>query len=171
MATPTCEAPRLTVSKNSKSPGFTSRGSIVCPAPYCSRTSRGRRMPFCANTHCTNPLQSNPDGSLPPLRYGIPLSIIAVETMAVGATGDAGTTTGGPTGAGGRAEGGSGAPGNGRGRGVPPVVAQAAAQRAIRTTTTSLSLPGVESKGSCNAKYCNRLTPFVTWFLGTRILD
>ena len=25
-------------------------------------------VPVCANTYCTNPLQSKPDGSLPPLR-------------------------------------------------------------------------------------------------------
>src|SRR5258706_11784271 len=127
MATPTCDAPRLTVSKNSRSPGITSRRSILRPASYCSRTSRGRRTPFCANTHWTNPLQSNPDGSLPPFRYGIPLSVIAVETISVGAAGDGGTTTGGPTGAGGAADGGGGAPGRGGGRGGPRGVAQAGA--------------------------------------------
>src|SRR6266850_1512571 len=167
MATPTCDAPRLTVSKNSRSPGITSRRSILRPASYCSRTSRGRRTPFCANTHWTNPLQSKPDGSLPPFRYGIPLSVIAVETIAVGSAGDGGTTTGGPTGAEGAADGGGGAPGKGCGRGGPPVVAQAAAERAISTRTPARSRPRARSRGPFNHLYCNRLTPFVTWFLGT----
>src|SRR2546423_3532777 len=91
--------------------------------------------------------------------------------MAVGATGAGGTTTGGPTGAGGAADRGSGAPGKGRGRGVPPVLAHAAADRAIKTRTAGASLPRPASNDPCNANYCNRLTPFVTWFLGRAILD
>ena len=42
----------------------------------------GSASPCCANTHCTKPLQSNPDGSLPPLTYGVPRRESAREITA-----------------------------------------------------------------------------------------
>src|SRR5204863_10095953 len=104
------------------------------PAPYCSLTSRGSSKPCCANTHCTKPLQSKPDGSLPPLRYGTPRSIIAVSTTREGVDGANGTPSGGGGAGDGTAgvdAGGAGAPGKGRGRGLP-LEAHAAAERVIR---------------------------------------
>src|SRR5688572_15388538 len=137
IAMPTCDAPFDTVSKNTRSPGDTSAGSTSSPTRYWSRTSRGRRVPCCANTHWTNPLQSNPDGSEPPFRYGVPRNVSAIATSAgngargPGATsGGAAAVSGGVGGTGSPAPGGSAAPGNGRGVGTAPDEAQPVAAAA-----------------------------------------
>ena len=53
---------------------------IFLPTLNCSSTSRGSAVPCCAKTHCVNPLQSKPFGSLPPLRYGVPRKLRAVSS-------------------------------------------------------------------------------------------
>ena len=66
-------------------------------------------MPCRANTYCTSPLQSNPEGSLPPLLYRTPRKSSAVASASDpgvskgGAPGGATATAGGDaTGDGGR---------------------------------------------------------------------
>ena len=58
----TCEAPSDSVLKNSRSPGAHLGGVDSWPTWNCRRTSRGSAMPCRANTYCTSPLQSKPDG-------------------------------------------------------------------------------------------------------------
>ena len=88
---PTCDAPRATVWKNTRSPGCKSSSLIFFPALNCSSTSRGSATPCCANTHCVKPLQSKPFGSLPPLTYGVPRKLNAVSiSVTVAAAGGAG---------------------------------------------------------------------------------
>src|SRR5438876_10651392 len=93
---PTCDAPRETVWKKTKSPGFRSSCLIFLPTLNCSSTSRGSATPWCANTHCVKPLQSKPLGSLPPLRYGVPrkLSAVSISVAAGGGVAGAGTGAG-----------------------------------------------------------------------------
>src|ERR1051325_3422489 len=54
-------------------------------------------MPYNPNTYCVKPLQSNPFGSLPPFRYGAPLSESAVLVNA-SPSNDRGVADGGPDG-------------------------------------------------------------------------
>src|SRR5262245_49992380 len=96
---------------------------------------------------------------------------MAVSTMADRATGTGGTS-------GGSAveevdSGGGGAPGNGRGRGLP-LDAHAAEDRAIKmqsATRTPQPVCILDVESCIRKPHCNRLTPFVTWFLGMPILD
>src|SRR6185503_21095497 len=105
------------------------------------RTSRGSTVPNFAKTYWTKPLQSKPEGSLPPFRYGTPRNSRAVFTTAGTRAGTrAGTAPGGP-GAVSPAPGGSAAPGNGRGTGGPALrAAQAPVNTASTTTARGRSL-------------------------------
>ena len=115
--------------------------------------------------------------------------------MADGATGTEGTATEGSAGGEEVDSGGGGAPGNGRGRGLP-LEAHAAAERAIKTQNAKFKMQTRKVRDNAvegvapvilpsddivfafcilnfasGRTHCNRLTPFVTWFLGMRILD
>ena len=79
---PTCDAPRDSVWKKTRSPGCRSSIAMFCPILNCSSTCRGSATPYCANTHWVKPLQSKPAGSLPPLRYGVPRKPSAVAISA-----------------------------------------------------------------------------------------
>ncbi len=82
MAMATCDGPGSVVEKNTMSPGASSSGAIDFPTRYCSRTSRGSATPYWLKTYCVKPLQSNPFGSVPPLRYGMPRRASAVPASA-----------------------------------------------------------------------------------------
>ena len=67
---PTCEGPRVSVSKNTRSPASSVFRPTSSPWRNCSFTVRGMGMPCWLKIYQTKPLQSNPDGSLPPFRNG-----------------------------------------------------------------------------------------------------
>ena len=87
-------------------------------------------MPWRPNTYRTNPLQSNPDGSLPPLRYGVPVYSSAVPASAPASPAGTGAD-------GGRVEVPAGVPAPGNGRGVAPVDAHPPATAARHTINTT----------------------------------
>ncbi len=62
IAIPTCDAPRPSVLKNTRSPASTAVPPTSVPSRNSSPTVRGTRMPCCPRTYQTNPLQSKPDG-------------------------------------------------------------------------------------------------------------
>src|SRR4051794_10492395 len=157
----TCEGPGSVVEKNRMSPGARSSVFTDFPTRYCSRTSRGSDRPCRENTYCVNPLQSKPDGSAPPLMYGVPRSDNAVPASAypsIPEAGPGGEPPGGfrtpsdvvrPAGLSGVA-GTAGAslggcetrvpPGVGNGRGVAPVDAHPPAQAAVRANV-AIAMP------------------------------
>src|SRR5215467_830471 len=85
---------------------------------------------------------------------------MAVVTTAVGAAIEGAPGAGDGWGA---AVGGTGAPGKGRGLGVPPVEAHAMVPAAIRANKTG--------REGINSAIVKRVTPFVTWFLRPLSLD
>src|SRR3954469_13819020 len=65
-----------------RSPGRASAGLTATPTFACSDEVRGRSIPFLPNTYCTNPLQSNPAGVVPPHLYGTPRYCLPVAMTA-----------------------------------------------------------------------------------------
>jgi hypothetical protein len=124
------------VSKNTRSPGAIA-ACVTSPAtPYCSPTVLGTVIPCWAKTYQTNPLQSKPEGSLPPFRYGVPRRLKAVLVMAPISAVGAGVDSG----ASGAATGGEGwgedpRAGRGNGSGFAPVEAQPT--RVIRVSSVA----------------------------------
>ena len=129
IAIPTCVGPIDVVLKNTRSPGSSARRDTVEPRWYCSATVLGTNCPCCAKTYSTKPLQSNPDGSLPPSRYGAPRSDRAVPTNAFDAGADSALLEGGDCCC-------SPARGKGLGTGTAPLDAQPPAVTAKRYTAT-----------------------------------
>ena len=173
---PTCEAPRLTVSKNTRSPGCTSRGSIALPDAILlahlarQRRCRAARTPT-ARTRCNRTLTDRCR------RCGTacPCSVSAVATTTRRRDRvTAGTTSGGPTGAGRDGRRWQRSAGKRTRRGVPPVVAQRGrADGDQHDDDESQPARGQPSNGSCNASHCNRRNPLslLSLYGVTRILD
>lgn len=68
IATCVAPAPGPAVAKKIRSPAVMAAGSTGVPTAAWSRAARGSATPAASYTYRTNPLQSNPEGSLPPSR-------------------------------------------------------------------------------------------------------
>src|SRR5215831_648198 len=72
MYIPTWPGPEAVGSKKTASPGLRLRIETRRPARHCSCDVLGILTPIRAQTYCSRPEQSKPEGDSPPQAYGVP---------------------------------------------------------------------------------------------------